>query len=1358
MQTFGNQKASRKKSNHVVSWLKLLLTTVGVLLLPMSLFAGGGGGCSAGEAGCPIELTVSGNKATNQEPDIFYKFMLSASQDISIDVTNHKYNSDYYRTKDLTITLRPMKSDGSCDTGAAAIAQKTSNAKNFSLGQSALAGGKIYCIEMSGYTGGMMTSADEFDIQVNGAANLEAGISDASAQEDNGSMTFYVALTKASPSDVTINYTFQDGSAKNGVNYTGTNGSVTIPASSLSATFDVPLIDTGMTVTKTFTVTIDSNDVPIGSESKYATGTIIGSNSEDADNAYQGPDICYENRKDSGICMFGSCAFYKQETTVKAMVSGVENIHIQKALTRGIAFMNFFSGIGIDGSSRTGQLDSDEAENKQFMGFDFIPNSYYLASIFPGGVDYRIGHGAINPTSSCINGPKVPWYEIMKNYTPMDPPASNDCEVQGGSLSKGETASYYDKALFKLGLFTQYTHLVTYTKDGTTYQEVLQPCNTDEYGTLDNAPIISGCGVFVKALNSSKHIECQGDCNDTTTLMNLVLPTFRTSQVSDSTPLEYSGVISKQQVGNVIVGHGSEHEDTKQIVFEAPYSKSYGKRVMFIKKITDSDSDSDTYHYVFGKGGDYWIEDWDFGSKAGKTIVIETDAKADDEVRLFIKNDLVLNTQSVVIKNSDSSHKFHIYIYGSLHLNATNGEEIDDGYIYANDIVNLIHTTTLQRGAIATKENLIAHGGSFIYPPDAEESGIYDVCPAFDGNYITGPFDAWDNFRSQIDNNVSDRHISTKVAGQDFTLTVGSLNENLDAVEKKPGVDIRFALYDTGSGTYKRVEAWRTFNAEEAAKIHPSYTDIDKAYTNMRMIFKVCADYNATSGLYHYVSHDVCGRDCSTNTEETLDSPCFRYFRSTDDFAVRPDKYDVNLTSSTKIIASKSINLKFDALSTVGGATPDYNATEGATAPFVMTVDLYESGKQCEATSASHTPDINFTDGTFIHDIAFNHVGKFTVSIHEAYNCNERFAKTDCSDPSAGVWTTDDTAITPKELNITILPDHFDIKSGATFERYPSSTFTYLSNFNNSDGQQMASDFNVTIVAKKANNVRAVNYAKTCYAKDIDMTLLYTLSDGSGTTVTPNLTKTQYIEKSVDASIQEVSIGNNITHSFAKDVFDEEENGTVNIILSINFNRQYNTPVNPFVMTLDTLKIKDADNVKGEPTVNLSSNYVYGKAKSSKAFYDDITQSSIVTPVGLVLYCQATNCPGVLTGSPYQTNESYWYLSSNHDISKGDGSVTLTSSSNGTVTPSDPTSITPSGGVDRSVSVTHSDSTYPDVVTINFGSNTNSWLIYNKDANNVLSPFYRVRFIGIGSWAGEGQTGHVINGDSNKKKSRRLEW
>ncbi len=64
----------------------------------------------------------------------------------------------------------------------------------------------------------------------------------------------------------------------------------------------------------------------------------------------------------------------------------------------------------------------------------------------------------------------------------------------------------------------------------------------------------------------------------------------------------------------------------------------------------------------------------------------------------------------------------------------------------------------------------------------------------------------------------------------------------------------------------------------------------------------------------------------------------------------------------------------------------------------------------------------------------------------------------------------------------------------------------------------------------------------------------------------------------------------------------------------------------------------------------------------------------------------------------------------------------------------------------------------PQDVYIDFGSNTNRWLIYNKDTNTTPSPFYRVRFIGQSDWAGHGDTGHVVDSNVSTKKNRRLGW
>jgi len=54
---------------------------------------------------------------------------------------------------------------------------------------------------------------------------------------------------------------------------------------------------------------------------------------------------------------------------------------------------------------------------------------------------------------------------------------------------------------------------------------------------------------------------------------------------------------------------------------------------------------------------------------------------------------------------------------------------------------------------------------------------------------------------------------------------------------------------------------------------------------------------------------------------------------------------------------------------------------------------------------------------------------------------------------------------------------------------------------------------------------------------------------------------------------------------------------------------------------------------------------------------------------------------------------------------------------------------------------------------------TDRWLIYNPDsATDIPSPFYRVKFLGASGWAGHGDTGHVVGGQSSSKKNKRLEW
>ena len=56
-------------------------------------------------------------------------------------------------------------------------------------------------------------------------------------------MTFTVTLSAASASDVTVTYRTVDGTARAGVDYTATSGTLVIPAGATSATIDVVVRD-----------------------------------------------------------------------------------------------------------------------------------------------------------------------------------------------------------------------------------------------------------------------------------------------------------------------------------------------------------------------------------------------------------------------------------------------------------------------------------------------------------------------------------------------------------------------------------------------------------------------------------------------------------------------------------------------------------------------------------------------------------------------------------------------------------------------------------------------------------------------------------------------------------------------------------------------------------------------------------------------------------------------------------------------------------------------------------------------------------------------------------------------------------
>ena len=381
-----------------------------------------------------------------------------------------------------------------------------------------------------------------------------------------------------------------------------------------------------------------------------------------------------------------------------------------------------------------------------------------------------------------------------------------------------------------------------------------------------------------------------------------------------------------------------------------------------------------------------------------------------------------------------------------------------------------------------------------------------------------------------------------------------------------------------------------------------------------------------------------------------------------------------------------------------------------------------------------------------------------------------------------------------KLIRLRSYPARYDVSnlsSGARPANVSSNTFVYMNTMdisgypNATEDENMSFNIQGIFRAVGDDNATLSNFVKNCYADDTDMVLGYE-ENSSDDNLSLQYDLYDYNVTNFTREDFEVPSGNAISQG--KENFVQALNGGINMDLGFNYNRTYNKRANPIFVRFKELNITDAEQpifqsapnnklfahgkdnyrIRGTFTLDRNITFVYGRAKSNRFIYDDVTDSNITTPISIVVYCDLglSECQNrgldVITSGMLkdaQSEEASWWVVQRHNKDTGDGVVTLQSTSNGTVSPAAPTPIDPTNGIDSSVVVTHTVAILPDVVDIDFGSGTNRWLIYNESEDAVPSPFYRVRFIGTGSgWTGYGKTGHVTGGSMNSKKTRRLEW
>ena len=105
----------------------------------------------------------------------------------------------------------------------------------------------------------------------------QLSIDDTRANEDAGTMPFYVSLDRANESDVTVSYATADGTATDPGDYTAQSGTLTIAAGKVGALVEVPIIDdTDDTENdETFTLSLSNATGGVTIADASATATIV---------------------------------------------------------------------------------------------------------------------------------------------------------------------------------------------------------------------------------------------------------------------------------------------------------------------------------------------------------------------------------------------------------------------------------------------------------------------------------------------------------------------------------------------------------------------------------------------------------------------------------------------------------------------------------------------------------------------------------------------------------------------------------------------------------------------------------------------------------------------------------------------------------------------------------------------------------------------------------------------------------------------------------------------------------------------------------------------------------------------------
>jgi len=473
-----------------------------------------------------------------------------------------------------------------------------------------------------------------------------------------------------------------------------------------------------------------------------------------------------------------------------------------------------------------------------------------------------------------------------------------------------------------------------------------------------------------------------------------------------------------------------------------------------------------------------------------------------------------------------------------------------------------------------------------------------------------------------------------------------------------------------------------------------------------------------------------CATECNPNNSQT-DDDCFECVFggslagsvcSRDNFAIRPAKYKVSNTNQ-KLIAGQDINITVQAIDYNGALISDFNFTNAPVELNITDALGCKTGTLNKPLSLQTT--LNFSNGAANLTLNYSEVGDLNISVKEYKNGNE-YAHVDANDSvdsSGNVETSEILLI--GEGNSTLsrfYPDHFAISG--SYNNHAGGTFTYISSDLN-----MSAVLNLRITAESKNSNKTENYNKNCYAKNFDLNVSYD---------DLNASEVPIIFYEINSTEYNTTTNNDLNFTnLSKDFFDTDNNGTANILIKINFDKNYTNPIEEFNMTVRDVNVSDVNGTFGSNDIHDTATFRYGRIKVSNA-------ASYSSDINTTFEYQ------------YWTNDG-WVKNTDHiNANFGDFNHTLNASVNPYVT------ITNSPSVNNGEQkvVFHTTHSLPYSAKVHLA--VDSWLWYHPlakdykapESNNtdcLTHPCLKLDFLKSGSaWGGVGAVSNAKFSEENR--------